>query len=83
MSSLNTLRETRAARIAEMRGLTNAAQAANRDMDEGELEIGQIAGAVSQVMPAADILHELLADYQRVRQAAATHPRFGTPSPQP
>ncbi|OHC45952.1 MAG: hypothetical protein A2092_15485 [Rhodobacteraceae bacterium GWE1_64_9] len=36
MSSLNTLRETRAARIAEMRGLTNAAQAANRDMDEGE-----------------------------------------------
>jgi enoyl-[acyl-carrier protein] reductase II len=53
------------------------------DMDEGELEIGQIAGAVSQIMPAADILHEILADYQRAQQAAATHPRFGTPSPQP
>lgn len=36
MSVLNTLRETRASKVAEMRGLTDTAQAANRDLDEGE-----------------------------------------------
>lgn len=36
MISLNKLRETRAARVAEMRGLTDAAQAANRDLAEAE-----------------------------------------------
>lgn len=36
MKSLNTLREERGAKVAEMRGLTETAQAANRDLDEGE-----------------------------------------------
>lgn len=36
MTSINTLREQRAAKVAEMRGLTDTAQAANRDLDEGE-----------------------------------------------
>ena len=36
MQSLNTLREQRGAKVAEMRGLTEAAQAGNRDLDEGE-----------------------------------------------
>ena len=42
-----------------------------------------ITGAGRMFCGGADILHELLADYQRARQAAATHPRFGIPSPQP
>ncbi len=36
MTTLNTLREQRAAKVAEMRGLNDAAQASNRDLDEGE-----------------------------------------------
>lgn len=36
MTALNTLREERAKKVTEMRGLTDAAQAANRDLDEGE-----------------------------------------------
>lgn len=36
MPNLTQLRETRAARITEMRGLTETAEAANRDLDEGE-----------------------------------------------
>jgi enoyl-[acyl-carrier protein] reductase II len=48
------------------------------DMEEGELEIGQIAGAVKAILPAADIVREILADYQAARRAVAGHaPRFG------
>lgn len=36
MKSLNTLREERGAKVAEMRGLTEAAQAGNRDLEEAE-----------------------------------------------
>lgn len=36
MSTLNTLREERAKKVVEMRGLTDAAQAAKRDLDPGE-----------------------------------------------
>jgi enoyl-[acyl-carrier protein] reductase II len=48
------------------------------DMEEGELEIGQIAGAVTSVLPAGDIVREILADYEAVRRAVSgSHPRFG------
>ena len=41
------------------------------DMAEGELEIGQVASQIKQVMPAADILHELIAEYEQARTAFA------------
>lgn len=37
------------------------------DMEEGELEIGQIAGAVTEVLPAADIVSEILGEYTELK----------------
>lgn len=44
------------------------------DMEEGELEIGQISAAVDRVMPAADIVAEILSEYfaQKLR---INHPK--------
>ncbi|HMP98285.1 MAG TPA: nitronate monooxygenase [Cyclobacteriaceae bacterium] len=39
------------------------------DMDEGELEIGQIAAAINTIKPAAEILHDLWREYLDVRQS--------------
>lgn len=37
------------------------------DMDEGELEIGQVAAMINNVKPAAEIFNEILAEYRQVR----------------
>ena len=34
------------------------------NMDEGELEIGQVAGMINDIKPAADILHEIWNDFE-------------------
>ncbi|MCC7222569.1 MAG: nitronate monooxygenase, partial [Chitinophagales bacterium] len=41
------------------------------DMHEGELEIGQVAALVKEIKPAADIVAEILAEFEATRQAAA------------
>ena len=33
-------------------------------MDEGELEIGQIAGLIHDIKPAAEIISEMIADFE-------------------
>jgi len=38
------------------------------DLDEGELEIGQISGMIDEILPAAVIFDQLLADYQEALQ---------------
>lgn len=38
------------------------------DLQEGELEIGQIAGLISEIKPAADILREIVDEYEEVRK---------------
>lgn len=38
------------------------------DMAEGELEIGQVAALINEIKPAADIVAELLAEYEQARQ---------------
>ena len=38
------------------------------DMDEGELEIGQIAGLIHFVKPAADIIEEMIVDFNQARK---------------
>lgn len=38
------------------------------DLDEGELEIGQISGLISDIQPAANILHSMLEEYRTARQ---------------
>lgn len=41
------------------------------DMQEGELEIGQVSALINQIQPAADIVHELWQDCQRSLQQTA------------
>lgn len=38
------------------------------DLDEGELEIGQIAGLIHDIKPAADILKEIITDFEKAKQ---------------
>ncbi|MBP6759478.1 MAG: nitronate monooxygenase [Flavobacterium sp.] len=38
------------------------------DLDEGELEIGQIAGLIHDIKPAADIISEMISDFNQARK---------------
>ncbi len=38
------------------------------DLDEGELEIGQVAATFNKIQPAAEILKDMWADYLRVKE---------------
>lgn len=38
------------------------------DLDEGELEIGQVAGLINEIKPAADILKEIISDFDKAKQ---------------
>ena len=38
------------------------------DMDEGELEIGQIAGLIHKIIPAAEIIEEMITDFYLARK---------------
>ena len=41
------------------------------DLEEGELEIGQIAGLINEIKPAAEILREMVADFEIARKETA------------
>ena len=38
------------------------------DLEEGELEIGQIAGLINEIKPAGDILQEIVSDFEKAKQ---------------
>lgn len=38
------------------------------DLDEGELEIGQVSGMIQEILPAAEILREILQEFNQVTQ---------------
>lgn len=38
------------------------------DLEEGELEIGQIAGLIHEIMPAGEIVKEMIADFESAKQ---------------
>ena len=42
------------------------------DLSEGELEIGQIAGLISEIKPAAELVQEILAEYRDALQEQQT-----------
>ena len=42
------------------------------DMNEGELEIGQIASFVKEIKPAADVVREIWQEYQQAKADVAT-----------
>lgn len=39
------------------------------DLEEGELEIGQISGLINEIKPAADIVEELMLEYKAAKEA--------------
>ena len=43
------------------------------DLDEGELEIGQIAGLIHDIKPAADILKEIIDEFEAVKKEVNTY----------
>ncbi|MFA5575058.1 MAG: nitronate monooxygenase [Brumimicrobium sp.] len=45
-------------------------------LDEGELEIGQISGLIDKIMPAADIVEELVRDFRKAIAAQQTDSKF-------
>ncbi|WP_417368557.1 NAD(P)H-dependent flavin oxidoreductase [Flavobacterium beibuense] len=42
------------------------------DLEEGELEIGQIAGLIHEIKPAAAILEEIITDFKKAKQEAVS-----------
>lgn len=42
------------------------------DLEEGELEIGQIAGLIHDIKPAAEIMREMIADFEAAKATVAT-----------
>lgn len=58
--------------IAEIKELLGRARAKRGmfegDLEEGELEIGQVAGLINKVMPAAEIVAEILAEYEQTKK---------------
>jgi enoyl-[acyl-carrier protein] reductase II len=61
--------ESRCADLDELKQLLGRARAKKGmfegDLDEGELEIGQVSGAIDRVMPAAEIVKEMIEEYNR------------------
>lgn len=64
--------EQRGASVEEMKQLLGRARAKKGmfegDLDEGELEIGQVAAAIHEVKPAAEILTEIWKEYQALKK---------------
>lgn len=59
--------EQRGASVEELKQLLGRARAKKGifegDLEEGELEIGQVAAAIRDIKPAGDILNEIWRDY--------------------
>jgi len=64
--------EQRGAGMEEMKQLLGRGRAKKGmfegDLEEGELEIGQVAAAIREVKPAADILFEIWNEYKALKQ---------------
>jgi enoyl-[acyl-carrier protein] reductase II len=41
------------------------------DLDEGELEIGQIAGLIKDIKPAAEIVESLMQEFESAKREVA------------
>lgn len=63
--------ESRCASVEELKDLLGRARAKKGmfegDLDEGELEIGQISGLINTIKPAAEILQEIWQEYLHVK----------------
>lgn len=65
---------------AELRKLLGRARAKKGmfegDMEEGELEIGQVAGLIHEIKPAKEIIQDIMAEYEAVRNEICRTPIF-------
>lgn len=63
--------EERGASLDELKELLGRARAKKGmfegDLDEGELEVGQVSGMIREIKPAAEILQEIVAEYSAAR----------------
>ncbi len=63
--------ESRGADADELRQLLGRAASKRGifegDLQNGELEIGQIVGAIREIRPVADIMHDLIADFEETK----------------
>ncbi|TBW28718.1 nitronate monooxygenase family protein [Gramella sp. KN1008] len=41
------------------------------DLDQGELEIGQISGLIHEIKPAAEIVHDMISEFESVKKEVA------------
>ncbi|MCB0769691.1 MAG: nitronate monooxygenase [Flavobacteriales bacterium] len=46
------------------------------DLDQGELEIGQVSGRIDRIMPAAAIVDEIMTEYHEALEELGAFPRF-------
>lgn len=67
------LAEERGAGADELKQILGRARAKKGmfegDLDEGELEIGQVSGMLRDIKPAAKIVEEMMAEYEQTRKA--------------
>lgn len=65
--------ERRGATVEELEGLLGIRRAKKGmfegDLDEGELEIGQVAAAIKRIQPAAEILNEIWNEYHETKKS--------------
>lgn len=56
----------------DLKGLLGRARAKRGmfegDLEEGELEVGQIAGLIRDIKPAANIVHDMISEYNRAKE---------------
>jgi enoyl-[acyl-carrier protein] reductase II len=46
------------------------------DLEEGELEIGQISSQINEIKPAAEIIKEILEEFNAAKEEIKTHQKF-------
>lgn len=46
------------------------------DLVEGELEIGQISGLIDEILPATEIVQQIITEYKAAQQEASSNTRF-------
>ena len=72
----NDLQElyTKSPTVEDLKNLLGRARAKKGmfegDLDEGELEIGQIAGLIHEIKPAAQIIAEMMAEFEQAKKEA-------------
>ncbi|MBL7950692.1 MAG: nitronate monooxygenase [Flavobacteriales bacterium] len=70
----------RGATVEELKALLGRARAKRGmfegDLEEGELEIGQVSAAIDRIMPAAEIVNEVMSEYRAALQGLTSLPTY-------